>query len=108
MKQAKKTNTKNHKFTEASTKSRFNFTSEPISHEELEKLRTEARKLIKKTDTDALAFRSCWQCNGAHTHFLGGDWGNWVLHCFECNKFYYQRADITEYEEGENDKKKTK
>lgn len=71
--------------------------SSVATKEELELLREEARKLLKKTNGSAMGMRSCWNCNPAHEHFLSGDWGKWVLMCFaECGKYYYKGVDITE------------
>ncbi len=61
---------------------------------ELEKLRKEAREIIQ-ADKTAIAMRSCWNCNSAHKHFLIGDWGKWVLYCFECGHYFYKGVDIT-------------
>ena len=70
----------------------------PVSKKELERARKKAIKLMKK-DPLSVAWRSCWICNHAHIHFLEGKWGDWVLNCFECGRFFYDKIDITEYEE---------
>ena len=68
---------------------------EEATAKELKDARTESKKIIKK-DIDKLAWRSCWVCNGAHKHFLQGKWGKWVLNCFECGHFYFNKIDVTE------------
>lgn len=90
--------TRNHKFTR---KGEWGFTSKAVTTKELEQLRKEAEELAKKKGIDTIAWRSCWQCNGAHIHFLDGKWGEWVLNCMECGKYYYNKVDITDYEEEE-------
>jgi hypothetical protein len=87
-----KMDTKNHKF---SPKGDWDYTSKPATKEELEKARARADKLMRKAGQPGI--RSCWQCNGAHAHFLQGDWGDWVLTCFECGKWYCDKIDITIY-----------
>jgi len=83
---------KNHKFWLENGKIK----SRPATKKELEEAREKAKKLIKK-DARNLAFRSCWQCNPAHYYFLEGEWGGWVLSCFHCGRFYYNKIDISEY-----------
>lgn len=90
-----KANTINHKF--AVSKDGWDFTSEPINPDLLKSFRGEAKSLIKKTKGQAVNMRSCWQCNPAHCHFLADTWKGWVLHCFDCGRFYYRKVDITEY-----------
>jgi hypothetical protein len=68
----------------------------PITKTEVDGLREEATKIFKK-DVGDLGWRSCWICNGAHTRFLKGSWGKWVLNCFECGRFFYKGVDITIY-----------
>lgn len=85
---------KNHKFKAVN---QWEWKSEPAIKKELEKARVEAKKIMKK-DIQKVAWRSCWQCNSAHTHFLRGKWGDWVLNCFECGKFYFNKIDITIYD----------
>lgn len=76
----------------------------PVSQKELERARKKAIELLKKDPTN-MAWRSCWICNHAHIHFLEGEWGDWVLNCFECGKFFYDKIDITDYGE-QNEKTK--
>ncbi len=92
--------TKNHKF---NAKGDWEFTSKPVTAKELKQLRKEAKELAKKKSVDAINWRSCWQCNGAHTHLLTGAWGEWILNCIECSKYYYKKVDITEYEDTKED-----
>ena len=66
----------------------------PVSKKDLLKARKEASKLMIK-DPTKLTWRSCWVCNGAHLHFLDGEWGNWVLHCIGCGNWYYDKINIT-------------
>jgi len=66
---------------------------------ELSKAREGAFKAMKKKGNPV--FRSCWECNPAHYHFLRGDWGDWVLLCLECGHYYYDKIDITEYEKSD-------
>lgn len=75
--------------------SRTGFTSKPVAKSKLDKTRNAATKLIKN---DCVSLRSCWLCNGCHDHFLIGKWENWVLRCFECGKFFFNKIDITDYE----------
>ena len=93
----KKIENKNHKF-ELKGKSGYEWKSKPATKEELDKARKKAKQIMKK-DIQKVAWRSCWQCNGAHARFLDGEWGDWVLNCFECGKFYYDKIDITDYGE---------
>jgi hypothetical protein len=65
----------------------------------IDELRKEAKALIKKTKGECVAMRSCWNCNAAHEYFKRGKWGDWVLWCFECGKFYFKRKDITIHKE---------
>ncbi len=95
-------NTKNHKFTR---KGDWGFISKSVSKEKVKQLRKEAEEFLKKTGIENLAWRSCWQCNGAHCHFLDGKWGDWVLQCMECGKYYYNKVDITDYEVTKEEKK---
>jgi hypothetical protein len=61
----------------------------------IEELREEASKLIKKTNGDCIAMRSCWKCNPAHEHFKRGMDKTWVLWCFGCGHYFYKGKDIT-------------
>jgi len=70
----------------------------PVSKEELEEARKKATALIIESPNHIM-WRSCWICNHAHVHFLKGKWGNWVLNCFECGRFFYDKIDITDYKE---------
>jgi hypothetical protein len=61
----------------------------------VEKLRTEAKKLIKQSP-DNIAMRSCWNCNGAHEHLKQAEY---VIVCaIGCGHYYYKGEDITEDE----------
>lgn len=71
----------------------YTFKSGSCTKEELDTARKQAKKLMP----GGVALRSCWLCNAAHYHFLNGDWGKWVLCCFECGKYFYNKIDITEY-----------
>ena len=73
----------------------FEYEELPVSKKELLEARKKTKKLLKK-DVNNIAWRSCWICNGAHIHFLEGEWGDWILNCFRCGKFYYNKIDITE------------
>lgn len=65
--------------------------------EELDAARAKGVEIMKRGD---VGMRSCWICNPAHEHFLQGDWGDeWVLNCFQCGRFFYNKIDITDYEE---------
>lgn len=66
----------------------------PVSAKELSEARKKAAVLAKK-DINKIAWRSCWVCNRAHVHFLRGKWGDWILNCFECGRYYYDKIDIT-------------
>lgn len=74
----------------------YEFEKEPVSKTELLVARETAKKLMK--NVDKIAMRSCWVCNAAHTHFLSGKWGSWVLNCFDCGHWYFNKIDITVYE----------
>lgn len=61
--------------------------------------RKTANKILKGEDgLNKLGFRSCWLCNPGHDHFVSGEWGDWVMNCFECGRFYFDKMDITLYE----------
>lgn len=78
----------------------YEYVSKPVTKKQLETVRKNAQALLKKTKGQALGMRSCWVCNGAHTHFLSGEWGDWVLMCIaECGRYYYDKTDITQYDE---------
>ena len=86
---------KNHVF---KMKGDNNYTSKPATKKQLEMARKKAQDLLKKTNGQALGMRSCWVCNGAHAHFLRGDWGEWVLKCLaDCGRYYYDKIDVTQY-----------
>ena len=75
----------------------YDYTEVKATKLELDKARKQAKALLKKTKGQAMSMRSCWVCNGAHTHFLNGKWGDWVLMCFAgCGRFYFDKIDITE------------
>lgn len=71
----------------------WKYESEPCGKKELKEARREGKKLIEQ-----VTLRSCWICNAAHYHFLKGKWGKWLLNCFDCGRFFYNKIDITEYE----------
>jgi len=79
----------------------WEFKSRKATKKELENARKQAKELLKKTKGQAVTWRSCWECNQAHTHFLDGRWGDWILNCFCCGRFFYNKIDITEYEKEE-------
>ena len=88
---------KNGKYT---IKGDYEYTVAKATKKELDEARKKASKLLEKTKGQAMGFRSCWRCNPAHTHFLHGEWGDWVLMCFaECGAYYYNKIDITEYDD---------
>lgn len=58
----------------------------------IEKTRKEATEILKK-DKTSFAWRSCWNCNGAHEHLKECDY---VINCFNCGHWYYKGIDITE------------
>lgn len=61
----------------------------------LDDLRERASRIVQ-ADPTKMAMRSCWICNPAHEHFKEGEWGDWVLMCFGCGRFYFEGVDITE------------
>ena len=78
----------------------YEYTERKATKKELAKARKDAVALMKKTNGEAMGMRSCWVCNAAHTHFLHGKWGDWVLRCFgDCGRVYFNKIDITDYEE---------
>lgn len=51
---------------------------------------------------DALAMRTCWVCNAAHIHMIDQT-DEFVLNCFGCGRWYFQKTDITIYTEESDD-----
>lgn len=66
----------------------YEYKTERVTQEELNKLREEARK----HEWMGLG-RSCWECNKAHVHHIGK--GNY--NCFSCGRYYRDGVDITDY-----------
>ena len=58
--------------------------------------RNEAFKLIKKNGMDSISIRSCWNCNPAHEHLKKA---NYIIHCYECGRFFYKGLDVTVQDE---------
>lgn len=58
----------------------------------IEELRKEAMKLIKK-DLKCWVYRSCWNCNGAHEHLKRS---KFVIFCIECGNCFFKGVKITE------------
>lgn len=102
-KQVDLTTTQNFQFVEQVYKDhfgeRFVITGKPATKKALTAARKKANKILKSEGgIDKLTFRSCWLCNGAHERFLGEKWGDWVMNCFACGRFYFDGMDITLYE----------
>lgn len=45
-------------------------------------------------DPDAIAMRSCWNCNPAHRH-LRSTTDRCIIFCFDCGRYYFKGIDIT-------------
>lgn len=56
----------------------------------IEQLRKEAKPL---RDKGKYAFRSCWNCNGAHEHLKNAEG---LINCFVCGHWFYKGEDLTE------------
>jgi len=69
------------------------FASEDTTEEALTEARRKAKELLEAGDT---TMRSCWSCNGAHSHMI--EWDDIVLLCFSCGHFYLGGVDVTELE----------
>lgn len=66
---------------------------EPRDEASIESLREEAREAMKAGN---VALRSCWQCNGAHQHFLDRT-DDCVIRCFACGRIYWRGVDLLDY-----------
>ncbi len=86
--------TQNHRFYLSDCEDKYDadILSEAVSKDELTALQKEARSLLGEQ-----VFRSCWQCNHCHYHFL--EEKDFFLMCWMCDRFYYKGVDVTEYEE---------
>lgn len=70
--------------------------SRPLNDGELKKAREEA---LPKLNEGKWALRSCWNCNGSHSHFLEDTEDEFLFRCFDCGRIYYNGMDLTEDEE---------
>ncbi len=71
----------------------------PATPEELETAREVARAKVKD-DPANYSIRSCWNCNGAHKHFLKDTSDGFLFVCgMGCGRWYYNGIDITTDEE---------
>jgi hypothetical protein len=69
--------------------------SSQIPMSEVERTRRLAENLLT-AHPEALALRSCWNCNPAHEYMKRND--DYVISCPWCGNFYFQGVDITDYE----------
>lgn len=56
-----------------------------------EEARAKANQWMRDNN-NALAFRSCWNCNSGHEHLRNADY---VIWCFECGRYFFGGVDIT-------------
>lgn len=68
------------------------YTTRDTTEQELTDARTTAMELLR--DPAGATFRSCWVCNGAHTHMIEGT--DTVLLCFVCGHSYLGGIDLTQ------------
>ena len=54
--------------------------------------RAAATKLLD-ANPNAIAMRSCWECNDCHGHLKRVDY---IIRCFACGHIYYKGVDLTE------------
>lgn len=53
----------------------------------------EATERVRARKGAVEAFRSCWNCNGAHEHLKTADF---VFVCFACGHYFFKGLDLTE------------
>lgn len=73
----------------------------PLDAELTDLVRRAAVEFIEANGEEAVVLRSCWECNGAHVHFIPKT-DDFVLNCFGCGKWYFKQTDITIYDEEES------
>jgi len=54
--------------------------------------RKEAMELIKKKGFEAIALRSCWNCNSLHDHLKESEC---IIRCFVCGNVFFKGVDVT-------------
>jgi len=62
----------------------------------LEEARKKAKAYMKKHPDDEYAFRSCWNCNGAHEHLKDA---KYPILCNTCAHWFWNGVDITIFDE---------
>lgn len=70
----------------------------PMSEEEATRRLAEALLMEKP---EALALRSCWNCNPAHEYMKQTT--DFVISCPWCGSYFFQGVDITDYEENNDE-----
>lgn len=73
----------------------------PVDFATAANARLAAEAFIARNGEEAVALRSCWECNGAHIRLIEGT-NEFVLNCFGCGKWFFQQTDITIYDEEES------
>lgn len=56
-----------------------------------EEARAKAHQWMRDNN-NALAFRSCWNCNSGHEHLRSAEY---VIWCFECGRYFFGGVDVT-------------
>ena len=60
--------------------------------DEVVRAREEAKKLLRTKFENALGWRTCWNCNGAHEHLKDA---KYVIWCYECGHYFYKGVVIS-------------